>query len=431
MAVVHLARMVGAVGFARTVAVKRLHAHLAQDPEFTAMFVDEARLAARVRHPNVVPTLDVVADGGELFLVMEYVAGASLSQLNRAARANRERVPIRVLSAILSGALYGLHAAHEAKSEQGEPLGIVHRDVSPQNIMVGIDGVARVLDFGIAKAAGRVQTTRDGQIKGKAAYMSREQLDGKGVDARTDVYAIAVVMWEALTGERLFTGDTPEATLTKVLAGASGPPSSVVQGISAEVDAIVMKGLAREPKDRFDTARAMAIAIEETVPPATAREVGEWVERLAGSEIALRAHRIIEIESQPTVRSAALPATIDVATTTTTSSVAMSPRTSRTRIWLPAAIALVVSVAVAVIAWSSKSPVPAPTTVASAAPTVTVTVTVVETVTAPPPSAPASAPTVITTHRPTTTTTAPPHNDCTPPYVLDAKGHRVPKPGCF
>ena len=173
MATVHLARLLGPVGFARTVAIKRLHPHLAKDPEFVAMFLEEARLAARVRHPNVVSTLDVVSDDGELFLVMEYVAGESLSRLVRKARERGERVPPKYVIGIMSGALEGLHSAHEANTEKGQPLGLVHRDVSPQNVHVGTDGVPRLLDFGIAKATNRVQETRTDQIKGKVAYMSQ------------------------------------------------------------------------------------------------------------------------------------------------------------------------------------------------------------------------------------------------------------------
>src|SRR6478736_1694730 len=165
MATVHIGRLLGPVGFARTVAIKRLHPHYAKDPEFVSMFLDEARLAARIRHPNVVPTLDVVALDGELFLVMEYVQGESFARLVREARRARLDVPPEVISAIVVGALNGLHAAHEATSERGEPLNIVHRDVTPQNILVGSDGVARLLDFGVAKAAGSLHaTTRDGQI---------------------------------------------------------------------------------------------------------------------------------------------------------------------------------------------------------------------------------------------------------------------------
>ena len=203
MATVHFGRQSGAAGFSRTVAIKRLHPNLAKDPEFVAMFLDEARLVARIRHPNVVPTIDVVATEGEVFVVMEYVHGESLARLRTAmAQAGRVADP-RIVASVISGVLHGLHAAHEAKSEVGQPLNIVHRDVSPQNILVGIEGISRVLDFGVAKAIGRVQSTREGQIKGKLAYMAPEQLQGGHVTRRADIYAVAAVTWEAFTGQRL------------------------------------------------------------------------------------------------------------------------------------------------------------------------------------------------------------------------------------
>src|SRR6185437_10425019 len=160
MATVYLGRLMGAGGFARTVAIKRLHPQFAKDPEFVAMFLDEARLAARIRHPNVVPTLDVVASKGELFLVMDYVQGESLSRIVRASMKHDAATPLSLVTTIMAGVLHGLHAAHEAKTEQGEALSIVHRDVSPQNVIVGIDGVPRVLDFGVAKASHRAHATR-------------------------------------------------------------------------------------------------------------------------------------------------------------------------------------------------------------------------------------------------------------------------------
>src|ERR1019366_2190828 len=199
MATVHFGRLTGVAGFARSVAIKRLHPQYARDPDFVKMFLDEARLAARITHPNVVATLDVVSEGEDLLLVMDYVRGVSLSQLSRIMRARGERIPPLIVSGVIAGVLHGLHAAHEAKSETGQRLDIVHRDVSPQNCLVGTDGVARVLDFGVAKAAGRLQTTRDGQLKGKLSYMAPEQIHGATVTRRTDIYAASVVLWETLT----------------------------------------------------------------------------------------------------------------------------------------------------------------------------------------------------------------------------------------
>src|SRR3954467_5396427 len=200
MARVHLGRLVGPGGFGRTVAIKRLHPHLAKEPEFVDMLTDEARVAGRLGHPNLVPTLDIVAAEGELFLVMEYVPGLTLSVIAKRIGAQNERVPLPIALSIMTGVLHGLHAVHEAKDERGLPLEVVHRDVSPQNILVGSDGVARVLDFGVAKAAGRAHGTQDGRIKGKFGYMPPEQLHGEVLDRRADVYAAGVVLWEALVG---------------------------------------------------------------------------------------------------------------------------------------------------------------------------------------------------------------------------------------
>lgn len=297
MATVHFGRLIGPVGFSRTVAVKRLHPQYAKDPEFVSMFLDEARVAARIQHPNVVPTLDVVAMEGELFLVMEYIEGESLARILRALRADRIRIPPRIVGSIVSNILYGLHAAHEAKSERSEALEIVHRDVSPQNVLVGVDGAARVLDFGVAKASGRVQTTREGQIKGKLAYMPPEQLAGDKVDRRVDIYAASVVLWEALTAQRLFDGENEAVVLQKVLTGEIVPPSQIVPGLPPAVDEIVLRGVARNPNHRFATAHEMAVALEETLGIESPRKVGEFVASIAGDAIARRAATVKEIES--------------------------------------------------------------------------------------------------------------------------------------
>ncbi len=297
MATVHFGRLNGPVGFSRTVAIKRLHPQFAKDPEFVTMFLDEARLAGRIRHPNVVPTLDVVATEGEIFLVMEYVQGESLARLARALRVRGVGLPPDIAVTILAGTLHGLHAAHEAKDEHGEPLSIVHRDVSPQNILIGTDGVARVLDFGVAKAAGRLQTTREGQLKGKIAYMAPEQLHSGQVARQTDIYAAAVVLWETLTGKRLFEGDNEAMVLMRALEGKFPPPSTVVAGLPTAFDDVVARGLAKRPEDRWTTAREMAIALERCGRMASPSEVGEWVERTATDELTKRAARVAEIES--------------------------------------------------------------------------------------------------------------------------------------
>ncbi|MFI5312483.1 MAG: serine/threonine-protein kinase, partial [Gemmatimonadales bacterium] len=247
MATLYFGRLLGPSGFARTVAVKCLHAQFAQDPEFSAMFLDEARLASRIRSPYVVPTLDVVSEDGELAIVMEYVHGQSLATLVQSFDADATRgspavpcVPVTVAVSVLGNMLQGLHAAHEARSEDGTPLGIVHRDVSPQNILVGTDGLAHLIDFGVAKANGRLQTTREGHLKGKLAYMSPEQLRGELVTRRSDLYAASVVLWETLVGQRLFRAGDEGATVTRVLVAEVRPPSEAARDHreAAEVQAV-------------------------------------------------------------------------------------------------------------------------------------------------------------------------------------------------
>jgi serine/threonine-protein kinase len=297
MATVHFGRLLGPVGFSRPVAIKRLHRQLTKQDDVRAMFIDEARLVARIRHPNVVPTLDVVSDGGELLLVMEYVHGESLSLLARAARARHELIPIGVALAVTSNVLHGLHAAHEAKSETREPLDIVHRDVSPQNVLVGEDGIARMLDFGIARAAVRLESTREGVVKGKLAYMPPEQLAGGEVTRKADIYAAAVVLWELLTGGRLFHKQDGQALmLEKLLGGRVEPPSTHRPEVTPALDAIVLKGLSRDPDQRFASAREMAVAIEQAGPPAMASEVADWVESLVGERLAKRAAVLEDLE---------------------------------------------------------------------------------------------------------------------------------------
>src|SRR5215472_8279094 len=305
MAVVHLGRIVGPAGFSRTVAIKRLHPHLATDPDFLAMFLDEATLTARVQHPNVVATLDVVANRGQLFVVMDFVLGASLSQLVRSAIDRNLQPPAAVVSAIVAGALYGLHAAHEARDERGELLGIVHRDVSPQNLLVGLDGVTRVVDFGVAKAAARAQSTREGQLKGKLSYMAPEQILRETVDRRADVYAAGVVLWETLMLRRLFTADNEGGVVAAILEGHVPRPTQLRADLPPGIDDVVARALSSRPARRFPTAQDFAAALEAAIPPAPQREVGAWVERVGGPEIDARRGMVSAVEQSISVQSSA------------------------------------------------------------------------------------------------------------------------------
>jgi eukaryotic-like serine/threonine-protein kinase len=305
MATVHLGRLVGPAGFSRTVAVKRLHAHLATNPEFVQRFVDEARIASRVRHTNVVQTLDVIASDGELLLVLDYVHGESLARLRRFASARGMTIPPNVASGIVSAVLRGLHAAHEAKSAKGAPLDLVHRDVTPQNILVGADGVARVLDFGIAKATGLTQESISRDVKGKLAYMPPEQVSRGTLDRRSDLFAVGVVLWEALAGERLFRSDDIASTIDAIYNREAPRLSERGLGISPAVDDVLARALAKAPAQRYETADAMARAVEAALLPASDREIAEWVAAVGHEALAERLASVESFERDDTGQSKA------------------------------------------------------------------------------------------------------------------------------
>ncbi|HMI93442.1 MAG TPA: protein kinase, partial [Polyangiales bacterium] len=296
MATIEYAHLIGPRGFQRPVAIKRLHPQLARDPEFVTMFVDEARMSSRLHHANLVPTLDVIEGPGELALVMEYVHGVALSTLFELARSRGEQIPVRVAVTLLSGVLHGLHAAHETPDEQGVPMQLVHRDVSPQNVLVGADGVPRVLDFGVAKALGRLRSTPSGEVKGKLAYIAPEQLRGAAVDRRADVYGASAVLWEALTGRPLFDGPNESALMHAVLHESVPAPSSENPEVSAVLDALVLQGLTRSVDERFASARELAVALERTVGVCTQSEVADWLEQLAGAQLAARASTVQQLQ---------------------------------------------------------------------------------------------------------------------------------------
>jgi serine/threonine-protein kinase len=472
MATVHLGRLNGPAGFARTIAVKRLHPQYAKDPDFVSMFLDEARLAARIRHPNVVPTLDIVETDGEIFLVMEYVQGASLSRLLRAASTAQTPPDPWLVATIMSGVLHGLHAAHEAKNEQGVPLEIVHRDVSPQNVLIGVDGTPRVLDFGVAKAVGRLQTTREGQVKGKFAYMAPEQIYGRNVTRQADVYSAAVVTWEALTGKRLFAADNEAAIVNAVLHDPIAKPSDVVRDLPPELDAVVMRGLERDVTRRHATARDMALELERLGGIAPASEVGRWVDSLVHTELAERQSRIAEIESisSPELPSLSLPASLDLTLDVTNvhsevSSIAVAPvlsqppRAPRGRLAMAAGLFLagaLIALTIALMATREHAPSnptsaarPSASATLPAARGTVVSVQATDLPTAQPPTLPVTALPIVVPPAPPAPPPAPRRPaapaqgqspapaspastvNCDPPYWIDSNGHTRYKPACL
>jgi serine/threonine-protein kinase len=344
MAVVHLGRFVGGGGFSRTVAIKRLHPHLATDPELVTMLLDEARLVERVRDPHVVPVFDVVVEKREVCLVLEYVHGESLSRLLTQARQSGEKVPPPIALAVVCGALRGLAAAHGATAEDGTALALVHRDVSPQNILVGVDGVARVIDFGVAKATARLQQTHDGQVKGKFGYMAPEQLTLGAIDARTDLFAVGVVLWELLVGERLFDDTDLASVMKRVELAGVDPPSMHAIGIGPAVDAVVARALSPKREGRFPSAIAMAQALEESAFVASQDEVAQWVRRIAGDELALRQARVAAVENGGAAEAGTAASELPTAATRPVSASAAAPTDGRRprRLGVPGFVTLVV-----------------------------------------------------------------------------------------
>ncbi len=295
MATVYLGRVVGDAGFRRTVALKRLHPHLAQEKSFVAMLRDEAHLASRIRHRSVVPVLDVVDTGTELLLVLEFVEGVSLGALMTRLRERGVPMPLDLACGILRGVLAGLGAAHAATDESGAPLDLVHRDVSPQNVLLGKDGIVRIVDFGIAKARGRLQTTDDGRLKGNFAYMAPEQARRKPVTAGADLFAAGVLAWEMLTGRRMHPDDDAAAVLTRVLY-ESPMRVSEFRDVSEAVDAVVAKALAKEPEARFRTAAEMSEAFGAALGTAGPGAVAAFLREHVGDELTALRRRIERVE---------------------------------------------------------------------------------------------------------------------------------------
>ena len=314
MATIHIARLMGDEGFSRIVAAKRLLPEFAEDSDFVAMFLDEARVASKVHHRNVVPVLDVVSLAGEVILVQEYVQGAPLNQLLKVARQARTVLPVNVAVAIAGHVLAGLHAAHDTLDEVGMPLNIVHRDVSPQNIMIATDGTARLLDFGVAKATMAAHVTRENAFKGKLAYSAPEQLQGAAT-RQSDVYSLSIVLWEMLAGQRVHEKAASEGEIvTKIMTGAIPAFADVLKAereyMAPErwaqlelLEPVIRKGLAVAQHERFLDAAAMEHALAAVITPATSSEIAAWLKSL-GKDILDKNDKMIAAEENSWRRTA-------------------------------------------------------------------------------------------------------------------------------
>jgi len=314
MGTVYLAFAEGPMGFDRWVAIKRVHPHLASDAKFVGMFQDEARIVSRINHPNVCGLLDYGAGAEGHWLVMPYLFGESLQRVRRTAFGKdsplRETFPY-LAARIVEMACEGLHAAHELTDETGKPLEVVHRDISPQNLQVGYDGTVHVLDFGVASARQRLVTTATGEVKGKFAYMAPEQLDGKQLDRRADVFAMGVVLYESLTGRRLFSRETMSETVKAVLTEPVPALREVWPEAPVELEEVVSKALARDPQRRYPTARALsrdlALALTEVRRGVGIGDIADAMTTLFPGALERRRHemeesrqnRVIDEVSQP------------------------------------------------------------------------------------------------------------------------------------
>jgi serine/threonine protein kinase len=288
MAELFLAQAVGPEGFAKLVVLKKILPKFAANKRFVQLFLDEARLAAALDHPHIAHVYDMGTVSGDYFFTMEYVHGQDVRSLMRRAADRHVSLAIEHVVMVAATVAGALHYAHEQRGGDGASLGIVHRDVSPSNILISYDGVVKLLDFGIAKAATSSAKTRTGSIKGKIAYLSPEQASGFVIDRRSDIFSLGIVMWEMATGARLFKEENDLRTIQKIVNTPPSPPSQLRPDCPPELERIIMRALSKKPEDRYQTAEEMQLALEEL-----ARE-----HKLSQSSVGLRAqiHALFDME---------------------------------------------------------------------------------------------------------------------------------------
>jgi eukaryotic-like serine/threonine-protein kinase len=309
MGEIFLARQTGIAGFRRLAILKTLRPELSEQDGFLTQFLDEARVAATLNHPNIVAVYEVGLHEGVHFIAMEYIGGIDLSVLQREAARAHQRVPFRVAASIVCAAAVGLDYAHHAKDEAGQPLTVVHRDVSPQNLMIRPDGVVKVVDFGVAQASNQLHETAADKIKGKIRYMAPEQLAGQDVDGRSDQFSLGIVLWELVTGKPLFSQSNPVDVFQRILSGDLPRAQSVVADLPDALDAVIKRMMATERGDRYARCGDVATALRAFLDGsggAADDEVGAYVEQIAGALIADRTKDLTP-RSVSIISSAAVP----------------------------------------------------------------------------------------------------------------------------
>jgi serine/threonine-protein kinase len=478
MASVYLGWLSGDADFSRVVAIKRLHPQYALDEHFSARFRDEARLSARLCHPNIVQVFDVVERNRELLIIMEYVHGVSLANLVRDAQATGLQIPPSVVAGMMVPALQGLHAAHDATDDEGNPIGIVHRDFSPQNIMVSGEGHSKILDFGVARAKTHLHVTMAGKFSGKLGYCSPEQVGGGDMDRRTDVFAAGIVLWEMLTGERLFyaPGIADAETIGRIVTLPLRPPSSLNPHVPSRLDEIVLRALERRPEHRFASARELASELEGAIDMASPSAIAECVNRACAKRMAKLARILtatrrrmaqaklglagpVAFPTEPALSPDSLndpeqpaPADVDVRS-----------MPSLKRRWTKVAVAAALGLVLSVLVYRNVRerptrdlPAVAPVSAAipvrhgpEVSPVPELPGSMAEPPSSPAPSAPIARPAAVSTKKPAAHAKKAPHAtakppalhktsvegsqrpSCNPPTYLDADGIRVFKEGCL
>lgn len=281
MAEVFLSKSFGIEGFEKIIAIKRILPTMAEDEDFIEMFIDEAKIAGQLNHANVVPIYELGKIGDSHYIAMEYVWGKDLLQIMNRFRRMRKRMPPAMVAFVASRMCEALEYAHTKKDRAGTPLNLIHRDISPQNILVSYEGAVKLIDFGIAKAASRTTKTQAGVLKGKFGYMSPEQVRGLPIDHRSDIFAVGTCMYEMLTADRLFLGESDFSTLEKVRHATVSPLSEMVPGIPEQLEKVIMKALSREPADRWQSAGELQEALQEFLaserPPFTTSKLASWM----------------------------------------------------------------------------------------------------------------------------------------------------------